>query len=223
MQGGPASLSAASHAAIARALRAADAAAASCSAIMWHSRAPRASLRVGNWVKRALWGDEQPEPHLLDVGRLHCWAARAIARSWRRYEAHHWTKLDELRAATAITAGWRRRVARRGDQPNPASSPPLGPYEASDLASPPLEPCEAFDPASLPPAPCEPPSPTSPLPEPGKTVHFASPPPEPCEAPDPASPPQEPCEQPHPAYTPPRRHPSRVRGIRPRLLVAARA
>ena len=39
-------------------------------------------------------------------------AARAIARSWRHYESHYYTKLDQLLAATAIAAGWRGHVAR---------------------------------------------------------------------------------------------------------------
>ena len=45
----------------------------------WRSQAPRPSLRVGNWVWRALCDDGQPEPHHLDEGRLHCWACRIFS------------------------------------------------------------------------------------------------------------------------------------------------
>ena len=103
----------------------------------WRSQAPRPSLRVGNWVWRALCDDGQPEPHRLDGARLLYWAARAIARSWRHFESHNWTKLDKLRAATAIAAGWRGRVARRNDQLSPISPPPV-PCEQPNPVSPPL-------------------------------------------------------------------------------------
>ena len=131
-----------------------------------HAATARA-LHVGHWVRRALCDDGQPEPHRLDGARLLYWAARAIARSWRHFESHNWTKLDKLRAATAIAAGWRGRVARRNDQPSPISPPPV-PCEQPNPASPPQEPCEAPDPASPPP-------------EPGETGDLASPPPAPCD------------------------------------------
>ena len=67
----------------------------------WRSQAPRPSLRVGNWVWRALCDDGWGSPHRLDGARLRYWAARAIARSWRHFESHYWTKLDKLRARRA--------------------------------------------------------------------------------------------------------------------------
>eukprot|EP00964_Phaeocystis_antarctica_P128775 scaffold92591_cov60-Phaeocystis_antarctica.AAC.1 len=151
-----------------------------------HAATARA-LRVGHWVLRALCDDGQPEPHRLDGARLLYWAASAIARSWRHFESHYWTKLDKLRAATAIAAGWRGRVARRNDQPSPISPPPV-PCEQHNPASPPLEPCEASGPVCSPPLEPEPESEPESGPEP-EPEPSSSPPPEPCEAPDPASPP----------------------------------